>query len=40
LKQKKIEVVDVALPKRDCLVIMPTGSGKSACFLLPGLVER
>jgi superfamily II DNA helicase RecQ len=40
LKQKKIEVVDVAMSKRDCLVIMPTGSGKSACFLLPGLVER
>ncbi|EFX80047.1 hypothetical protein DAPPUDRAFT_319067 [Daphnia pulex] len=38
LKQQQVEVIDVALTKPDCLVVMSTGGGKSACFLLPGLV--
>jgi superfamily II DNA helicase RecQ len=40
LKPQQVEVVEAALSKRDCLVVMPTGSGKSACFLLPGLIEH
>ena len=32
------QVVQAALDGRDALVIMPTGSGKSLCFQLPGLV--
>lgn len=40
LKPQQVEVLHAALSKRYCLVIMPTGGGKSACFLLPGLMER
>ncbi|EFX66607.1 hypothetical protein DAPPUDRAFT_12263, partial [Daphnia pulex] len=40
LKQQQVEVIDPALIKLDCLVVMSTGGGKSTCFLLPGLVER
>ncbi|XP_046650596.1 Bloom syndrome protein homolog [Daphnia pulicaria] len=40
LKPQQVEVVEAALSKRDCLVVMPTVSGKSACFLLPGLIEH
>lgn len=32
------EVVQAALSRKDALVVMATGSGKSACFQLPGLV--
>ncbi|EFX70193.1 hypothetical protein DAPPUDRAFT_61614, partial [Daphnia pulex] len=40
LKQEQAAVIDAALFKRDCLAVMPTGFGKSACFLLPGLMEQ
>ncbi|EFX65336.1 hypothetical protein DAPPUDRAFT_331480 [Daphnia pulex] len=40
LKPQQVEIVEAALSKRDCLVVMPTVSGKSACFLLPGLIEH
>ncbi|EFX66984.1 hypothetical protein DAPPUDRAFT_262219 [Daphnia pulex] len=39
-RPQQVEVVEAALSKRDCLVVMPTVSGKSACFLLPGLIEH
>jgi ATP-dependent DNA helicase RecQ len=31
--------VDAALTDRDALVVMPTGSGKSLCYQLPGLMR-
>lgn len=31
------EIVEAVLNKKDCLVIMPTGGGKSMCFQLPAL---
>ncbi|GAA4945103.1 DNA helicase RecQ [Algibacter agarivorans] len=31
------DIVEAVLNKKDCLVIMPTGGGKSICFQLPAL---
>nr|WP_086938353.1 ATP-dependent DNA helicase RecQ [Thaumasiovibrio occultus] len=33
------EVIDAAVAGRDCLVIMPTGGGKSLCYQVPALVR-
>ena len=32
------EVVSAVLDKQDCLVVLPTGGGKSLCYQLPGIV--
>ena len=36
-KENQYEVIRNILKGRDCFVIMPTGSGKSACFQFPAL---
>ena len=32
------EMIDAVLAGRDALGIMPTGSGKSLCYQIPGLI--
>ena len=33
------DVIEAVLQKKDCLVLMPTGGGKSVCFQVPALAE-
>ncbi|MCU0541109.1 MAG: DNA helicase RecQ [Oscillatoriaceae cyanobacterium Prado104] len=33
------EIVEAALDKRDMMIVMPTGGGKSLCFQLPALLK-
>ncbi|MGY8915760.1 MAG: RecQ family ATP-dependent DNA helicase, partial [Flavobacteriales bacterium] len=37
-RRQQEEIVNAVLDQKDCLVIMPTGGGKSICFQLPALL--
>ncbi|WP_282124370.1 DNA helicase RecQ [Algibacter mikhailovii] len=37
-RENQQDIVETVLRKKDCLVIMPTGGGKSICFQLPALM--
>lgn len=33
------QIIEAALSQKDCLVLMPTGGGKSVCFQIPALMQ-
>ena len=36
-RAQQLEIIETVLQRKDCMVIMPTGGGKSICFQLPAL---
>ncbi|XP_059172094.1 ATP-dependent DNA helicase Q1-like [Physella acuta] len=40
LRPMQRQTMNATLQKEDCLLIMPTGGGKSLCFQLPALVDK
>lgn len=39
-RQLQKETINATLSKKDCILIMPTGGGKSLCFQLPAVVSK
>ena len=35
---KQRDAVDAILNKNDCIILMPTGGGKTVCYALPGII--
>jgi ATP-dependent DNA helicase RecQ len=37
-REQQLEIIETVLQRKDCMVIMPTGGGKSICFQLPAVL--
>ena len=40
LRENQRQVIECIFSKKDCLVLMPTGGGKSLCYHLPAMLEN
>lgn len=39
-RKPQAEIIEAILTGKDCLIVMPTGGGKSLCFQLPALLQE
>ena len=38
LKEEQVKIIDLFVNKKDVFAVLPTGFGKSVCYLLPPLI--